>query len=439
MSLRLIHILKKGLTPLAESSLSQTPGPGSRGQKRYNAVMLLFVVFGGFLIFGFSENIKGPAIPRIQADFTLNELQLGLLLALNSLGYLVACSFTGALSNKIGIKLTGILAFGSMALSGVFMYASVNYAFLSASYFLMYIGNGMLEIGLAIMAARIFTRNTGTMMNLAHFFYGLSSTAAPIIASSMMGWNLTGGPLGWRGMYLIMLSLSLLPVIPSLIGVFPKDQSEAGGRLSFRRYMKDPVAWLIVAVLSFGVVSELAIGSWLVNFLEKAYGWSVEAASGMLSAFFLFFMLSRLLVGPITDKIGYTLSILIFSAFSGICSLAAIILGEQAAVLFAVAGIGIAPIYPTVMALLAKRYPNGTDVAITFTVTLMGIASVIGNLLIGVIIDGVRSLASSAGDFANSQILGLQAGYAFIGILALLCSATCMVLYRMLRRSNEVL
>jgi fucose permease len=415
-----------------------TNARGASASGRYNYAVLLVVVFGGFLVFGFSENIKGPAIPRIQADFGLDEMQLGLLLALNSLGYLVACSYTGALTRRIGIKLTGILAFGSMAVSGVLMYVSANYAFLSLSYFLMYIGNGMLEIGLAIMAARIFTKNTGTMMNLSHFFYGLSSTVAPIFASSMMGWHIAGGELGWRGMYLVMLSLSILPIIPSVIGRFPQDQAEAGNRISFKSYVRDPIAWLIIAVLSFGVVSELAVGSWLVNYLEKAYGWSAQSASWMLSAFFLFFMLSRLFVGPITDKIGYTLSIMIFSGFAGLCSLAAVIIGEQAAILFAVAGIGIAPVYPTVMALLAKRYPHGTDVAITFTVTLMGIASVIGNVLIGVIIDGVRSMAARW-DTGDGQLLGLQAGYVFIALMALLCSGACVILYGIMRRNKEVL
>lgn len=405
---------------------------------KMNYWLLLAIVFGGFLVFGFSENIKGPAIPRMQSDFSLDEAQLGLLLAFNSLGYLVACSFTGWLSVKIGIKWTGMIAFGSMALSGVLMYLSANYAFLSASYFLMYIGNGMLEIGLAIMAARIFTKNTGTMMNLSHFFYGLSSAVAPIIASSMMGWNLFGGELGWRGMYLIMLSLSLLPILPSLAAKFPGDNQTHEDRIPLKRFFRDPIAWLVVAILSFGVVSELAVGGWLVNYLEKAYGWSTDAASGMLSVFFVFFMLSRLFIGPVTDRIGYTLSIMLLAAFSGLCSLAAIIIGEPGAILFAIAGIGISPIYPTVMALLAKRYPNGTDAAITFTVTLMGIASVIGNLLIGFIIDGVRDLLAESRGQAAALTAGLQAGYGFIALMALLCSVTCLILYIILRRRNEL-
>lgn len=403
-----------------------------------NRFLLLAIVFGGFLVFGFSENIKGPAIPRIQGDFSLGDTQLGLLLALNSLGYLVACSFTGALSRRIGIRLTGIAAFVLMAASGVLMYLAASYRLLSASYFLMYIGNGMLEIGLAIMAARIFTRNTGFMMNLSHFFYGLSSTVAPIIAASMMGWHTGGGEWGWRGMYLFMLSLSLLPVIPSLLAAFPGGTGEEEKQgLPLRFFLKDKAAWLIVAVLSFGVISELAVGGWLVNFLEKAYGWSTERASGMLSLFFLCFMLARLVLGPVTDRIGYTLSVLIFAGFSGLCSLAAILLGEPGAWLFAVAGAGIAPVYPTVMALLAKRYPEGTESAITFTVTAMGIACVIGNALIGWIIDGVAWLARGGGSGAG--LLGLQAGYGFIAAMALLCSATCLYLYRVTKKQGRLL
>src|SRR4051812_41325711 len=104
---------------------------------KINYFILLVVVFGGFLIFGLSENVKGPALPSMEAEFSLNATQLGILLALNSLGYLLACSFTSVLANKIGIKLTGILAFASMAVSGVFLFLSNGYVSLMASYFLL--------------------------------------------------------------------------------------------------------------------------------------------------------------------------------------------------------------------------------------------------------------------------------------------------------------
>jgi fucose permease len=404
-----------------------------------NYYMLLTIVFVGFLIFGFSENIKGPAIPRIQTDFSLDEWQIGSLLSLNSLGYLLACSFTGLMARKYGLKLTCLLAFGFMVVSGVLIALSGRFLPFASSYFFMYVGNGMLEIGLAVLAARIFTKNTGTMMNLAHFFYGLSSIVAPIIATGLMGATLFGSQLGWRGMYLLMLSLAVLPMIPAFITRFPRDEVAVEHQVTLKFYVRDPAAWFMVAVLSFGVVSELSIGSWLVNFLEKAYHWEMASASGMLSAFFLCFTLARLVLGPITDKIGFVMSLIILSAFSGICSLAAIIVGPSGAFLFALAGVGIAPVYPTVMAFLAKRYPNGSDTAITFTVTMMGIASVIGNFLVGAITDVFKLYFADSTQGNEGLIKGLQAGYVFIGGCALLCSVVSVMLYRWLRKRNEVL
>ena len=104
--------------------------------------------------------------------------------------------------------------------------------------------------------------------------------------------------------------------------------------------------------------------------------------------------------------------------------------------LFAAAGIGIAPIYPTVMALVAKRYPHGSDTAITFVVTMMGIGSVIGNYAIGAIIDLFKHMFG--GETANGLLRGLQAGYGFIGLCALLCSVSGVALYRYLSARKEL-
>jgi fucose permease len=399
--------------------------------------MQLATIFLGFIIFGISENIKGPAIPRIQFDFGLNEAQLGSLLSLNALGYLIACSFTAVLVRKWGIKAASIISFSSMLISGIFIFISHTYPLFASSYFLMYIGNGMLEIALAILGARIFVKNVGTMMNLSHFFYGLSSTVAPLIATGLMSIQLFGHTLDWRGMYLVMLSLSILPILTALRSSFPGDDLSNENRTSFKELRQDPALWWIILILSFGVVSELAVGGWLVNFLEKAYEWDTVRASGLLSVFFLLFAIARLVLGPVTDKIGFVLSLIIFSGSSAVCTFIAIVGGEQFSFLFAAAGIGIAMIYPTIMAFIAKRYPRGSDTAITFAVTLMGLGSVIGNYLIGLVIEIVKNRYAS--DDGVGLLRGLQAGYGFIGLCALLSAVSGFILYCFLKKRGELI
>ncbi|WP_410770400.1 MFS transporter [Fontibacillus sp. BL9] len=410
--------------------------------KTKRSIRVLFpmlTVFIGFFIFGFSENVKGPAIPRIQTDFHLDEMQIGTLLSLNSLGYLLACSFTAFLVRKWGVRWVSVLSFGLMAFTGVLMFFSSTYPALSGSYFLMYIGNGMLEIALAVLAAQIFVKNMGTMMNLAHFFYGLSSIVAPMLATGLMTLTIGEHTLDWRGMYLVILLLSLIPMIPALLGRFPVKSVAEEDRIPVKSFMRDPVIWLLVAILSFGVISEMAVGGWLVNFLEKAYRWDTGTASGMLSAFFLCFTFARLVAGPITDKIGYTLSLIIFAGFTGICTFAAILAGEPGAALFAIAGVGIAPVYPTVMALIADRYRGNSDTAISFIVTMIGVGSVLGNYLIGAITGGIKQLFITSQGPEIGLLRGLQAGYAFIGFCAVICSLASLVLYLYLKKRKELL
>lgn len=411
----------------------------SPSKTRKNYILLVIVVFTGFFIFGISENIKGPALPRIQSEFGMTEVDLGLVLSLNSIGYLLASFYTGFMVKKWGMKATTQLAFAIMCVSGLLLYISFNAFLFSGSYFVMYLGNGMLEIGLGILAGRIFTKNTGTMMNLSHFFYGLSSSLAPLAAAYLMGQSLFGINLGWRGMYLVMLSLSVLPMIPAFLARFPDSTPEQHEKVPVKRFMRDPVAWMVVFILIFGVLSELSIGGWLVNYLEKVYSWDPAAASGLLSAFFLTFTLGRLFLGPLTDKMGFVKSLFIFSGISGLCSIFGVLAGEPGAFLFALAGAGISPVYPTAMAFLSRRYQKDSDTAISFSVVSMGIGTVIGNFLVGAVIGLFNSLSVMLTGPGTGVRLGLQAGYLFIGACALICSLLAFSLFKRLKKRNELI
>lgn len=375
-------------------------------------------------MFGVSENMKGPALPRMQEDFRLSEWHLGLLLAINSIAFLLACSFAGGVIRRIGLRTALVLTFAGMATSGFLIGGAPSLGLFVAAFFFMYAWNGFLEIALAVLSARLFTKNTGFMMNLSHFFYGLSSSVSPLAASVVMGWNPGGGDLGWRGMYAVLLLICALPILPTMLSRFPPETpGPEAERVTWRSFARDKVAWCVVVLLAFGVTAELAAGGWLVNYLEKEFSWQPLRASGFLSAFFLCFMASRLAFGPLTDKLGFVKSIILFASVSGAFTCLGVLLGEPGAALLALAGAGIGPVYPTVMAFLARRYPVGTDAAITFTVTAIGVLGIAGNLGLG----------------AATDVLGYRAGYFLIGASALACAAAGLLLYRWLRTEGRVI
>ncbi len=408
-----------------------------RLSKKSNYIILTIAIFLGFLMFGFSENIKGPAIPKIQSDFFINEMQIGMLLSLNSIGYLLACTYSGWLTRKIGLKLTNILCFVIMAVSGVLIYFSKSFIAFSGSYFIMYLGNGMLEISLGILSAKIFTKNTGTMMNLSHFFYGLSSMVAPILSTKLMRINLNSGQLGWRGMYLVVLVVTLIPVLPSILGKFPQYEEEKQP-MSIKSCMKDSNLWIIVLVLSFGVTCEMGVSGWLVNYLEKAHNFTMEKSSLVLSAFFFCFMTARLVFGPIIDKIGFVKSILIASMFSATTIIIGVIMGSSGIVLLILSGFGVAIIYPTVMALIAKIYPESIDIVMTFILTIMGISIVVGNFLIGAVTDLFKVIFTNLYSLEIGIKYGYSMGFIFIGVCCLICFISTLALINSLRNQESI-
>jgi hypothetical protein len=67
----------------------------------------------------------------------------------------------------------------------------------------------------------------------------------------------------------------------------------------------------------------------------------------------------------------------------------------------------------------------------------MGLGSVIGNYAIGAIIDGVKHLYGA--ETSTGLLRGLQAGYGFIGLCALICALSGCFLYRYLKVRKELI
>ncbi|MDR2354615.1 MAG: MFS transporter [Clostridiales Family XIII bacterium] len=417
-----------------QDRLEATPAEGK--SSRLNFGLLTLTIFGAFLIFGLSENVKGPAIPAIQADFGIGEFQVGLLLAVNAFGYLVACGYTAPLATRIGLKTTLAISLIAMALSGIGICFSLGFLTLALAFFALYLANGMLEITLGLMAATIFTKNTGAMLNISHFFYGIGSMIGPLLSARLMAAHIEEFRFGWRYMYLIVLFFSLLPLISGAAGRF-SGRADKKQKAGVRAFLKTPFAWPVIWALSLSAVCEMGIGGWLVNFLEKSYAFDRGGAALVLAAFFACFTVARLVLGPLTDRIGFMKSLLILTAFSGLAVVVGVAAGRPGVVLLVVSGIGISPIYPTLLAAVAKLFADEIYAAMTVVLTVMGIISMASNLVLGGLIDGTRRIFIH---FYGEAGLGMAyaTGIVFLGLCCLLAFAAVAVLKRRLEREGRM-
>ncbi|MCL2201730.1 MAG: MFS transporter [Oscillospiraceae bacterium] len=401
-----------------------------------NFISLTIAVFASFLVLGIADNIRGTAIPRIQAEFALTELHLGLLLAVSSVGYLTACTFTATLSGKIGIRACSILSLILIAAGGTLISLSPNFPTILMSFFLVNLAFGGLDIAIGVIAAKLFTKNTGTMMNLAHFAFGAGAILSPIISitiiSARFGTELTS----WRYVYLIALSLALIPIIPLLIGRMKKS-SEDKKKTGYGAMLRKPSIWLVVGVMLFGTLGEAGIASWFVAFLESGRGYTNESAALHLTLYFVSFTAARLILGPLIDRFGFINSLIVSTAFAAIMITTGVLLGAQGSPLIVLAGIGIAPIFPTVMAVVAKLYSDTIELAITTMMTIIGVIMIPANFLVGGIINQARVIFTSSHGEAGVH-MAFSAGFLVFGFSCFLSFVFTLILRARQKKAGKL-
>ena len=401
-----------------------------------NTILLAAAIFIAFAFFGFSDSARGPAIPRFQADFGVTELQIGLLLTFNTVGYVVACSYTAALARKIGMKTCMVGALLLTLAAGVLICFAPNYYVLMTAFFILNLGYGTMEISMGVISATIFTKNTGAMLNLAHFFYGAGAVFSPMVTTRLMAMRFGGQILGWRYMYLIVFGFALAPVIPAIIGRL-KKQDYNKKKTGYRALLKKPAIWLIMLTVSFSAICEMGTIAWIVNFFEKAWSFPADRAALQLTLFFVYFTLARLVLGPAIDKIGYINSIIIMTAFTGVAIFVGVLGGLTAAPLLAIAGAGIGPVWPTIMAVIAKLFYDEIDLAMTAVTTIMGIIIIPANLVLGAIINTARKIF--AGTYGESGLrLAYSAGYLFVGLCAFGACTFALLLRKRQKKAGQL-
>jgi len=405
-------------------------------QHKRNFVLFTIAIFASFAIFGIADNIRGTVIPRIQAEFLLSELHLGLMLAINSSGYLIGCLITASIAKRIGIKYCHVLGLLLIAIAGVCIFFSQSFIMVVASLFLLNFAFGIMEIAVGVIAAKTFTENTGTMMNLAHFAFGAGAVFAPLISTSIMAAQFGDLVSSWRYVYLIALSFALIPMIPVLIGRLQKSDN-AKKKTGVMLMLKKPSVWLVLLVLFFGVTAENGIASWFVTYLESAYAFPSDRAATFLTLYFVAFTVARLIIGPFIDRFGFINSLIVATAFSGVMITLGVVFGEGGAPLIILAGIGIAPIFPTVMAVIAKLFSDTIELAMTAIMTMIGIMTIPSNLMIGGIIRQARvSFTASYGQ--DGVAMAFSAGFLIFGTSCFIACIFTLVLRQRQKKAGKL-
>jgi fucose permease len=344
-------------------------------------------------------------------DIANSAKMIGEALGIFFLGFtlaLFACSFT---LDKIGMKrmlqLGGILFIVSTLLLyslGSFHGDAVYHAILAAM-FINGLGHACVEGTVNPMVASLYSNNTTHRMNQLHAWY-----PGGIILGGLYGAFAPAIGLSWQIVFLPVALFGLAVLILSFGRQFPRTSSQNMGIPigdQFREMFRRPTFFLWCLLMLFTAASEVAPVQWVDVALSNVVGMRgillVSYVSGIQ-------FIGRHFAGPLEKALSVE-GLMTVSCFLAAVGLFLLGVSHNPVMAFISAtawGLGVIFLWPTMLAVGAKRYPRGGAVTI-------GILGAMGNLsiyfilpLLGSIYDKAK-LAKAGGEAAFAALTPEQA------------------------------
>ncbi len=369
--------------------------------------------FYAFFIFGFADNMKGATIPALLSDLHLSYSQGGTILLGAYIGFLIATLLTGILADLAGKKAVIFVA-GAALLIGIAGYSTFSsFWLLMAAMLVLGVGIGSIELGGNAMIVELHGADRGRFLNLLAVFHGLGSMVAPFYAGQMLADGAS-----WRLVYrLALIPVVLLPAYFLFLRYPHQRQApRANGGLQkvWRSAVSSEMACFYLLIGAY-CAAEIGIGSWIVEFLQKAKGQSVIASSLYLSLYFGLIMLGRLLGSFVVERAGYFRIMLLAASASILCLTLGVFGPPALAPLVPLTGLFFSVIFPTTTAAVSGRHQENVGTLLGLLFTFAGIGGMVGPWMVGV-----------AGD-----ALGIQPGFGTLISMCVLMVAALTALTRL--------
>lgn len=373
--------------------------------------------FFAFFVFGFTDNLKGPALPALLQDLHFNYSLGGTILLGVYLGFMAATLTTGFLADIIGQKAVLVLA-GICLAVGVAGFSSLSAPLLLMVFTaILGFGLGSLELGCNALIVSLHSADKGRYLNLMAVLHGMGSMLAPLYA----GWLLAADN-SWRTVYRWDLILIGLMIACFALVRFPKVDSTKTEKIDFKHLGKtaftSEMLWYYTAITLY-VAIELGIASWIVEFLQKDRAQNVAQSTQALSLFFGLMMVGRFVGSFFVERLGYLKSVLVTALCASACVAIGVFGPPQLSILLPASGFFLSIIFPTITAATSDAHKENLNTILGLLFTFAGLGGIVGPWLVGI----------------ASDLGGIRFGFSLNLVFGLLTATAALVLIQLRRKT----
>jgi len=345
--------------------------------------VLMLAAIVAIFIYGMIAAMLGTILPDLSDRFHLSPSQNGTIAFAQALGLIVASLGVGPLLDNEGKKLGLVLGLALIAIALFALPRSPGYRSILLLLFLLGVGGGIVVTAANSLVSDVSQAHRGTALNLVNLFFGLGALATPFIAANFFGRN-------WVRLCYTIAALTVVTLVLQAFVKMPGPNGSGFVLAEAAPLLGRPLLFLIGLFLFLYISCEVGIWNWLPRHLI-AQGVPESQALNILSlGFALGLLTGRAAVLPILSQVPAITVTLAGSLAMAVTTFLMLQTTRPAAafVLVFLAGLSMAPVFPTTVAIVGDAFPRMTGTAIGFVITCGWIGLAVSSRIIGVIAGG---------------------------------------------------
>jgi fucose permease len=345
-------------------------------------VLILAAILAIF-IYGMIAAMLGTILPDLSDRFHLSPSQNGTIAFAQALGLIIASLGVGPLLDNEGKKMGMVLGLVFIAIALFALPRSRGFRSILFLLFLLGVGGGIVVTAANSLVSDVSQAHRGTALNLVNLFFGLGALATPFISANLFGRN-------WVRLCYTIAALTVVTVVIQALTKMPGPTGAGFVLTDAAPALARPLLFMIGLFVFLYITCEVGIWNWLPRHLI-AQGIPESQALNILSlGFALGLLIGRAAILPILIRVPAITVTLVGSVAMTITTFLMLRSSRPAIafVLVFLAGLSMAPVFPTTIAIVGDAFPRMTGTAIGLVITCGWIGLAVSSRIIGVIAGG---------------------------------------------------
>lgn len=308
----------------------------------------------GFVVIGIVNTFLGPLIPALSARWSLGYSEAGYLFTMQFAGSTTGAALSGALMKRAGI--VRLIIFGLILMAVCVVGIGLGGRVMgTVAVFCSGVALGITIPTINLSVAEMYARRRAEALNILNLAWGVGAVASPLLIAQFADESNITFPLITISILLIAVSVLTAFFRPLNLDLRQSNTEPVAQPQS--RALLNPYVWLGALLIFLYVGVETSTGGWLASY-AKSLNISTGSFWAMVQSLFWAGLLVGRMAAPVFLRYLSATSLVLIGMIMAAIGIMIILTGTNLTAISIgaiVAGLGMAPVFPTTIALITER------------------------------------------------------------------------------------